>query len=333
MLREPDPLQPDDQHEHQPAAGDRREEAREDAERERAVAEQLEAEHRILHARLDQRERDEQDDARHERADDERAPPAHRMAAVGADAVGDADHDRDQADGERDVAGPVDRRVLARADLPQLQVRPDGAEDAERDRDEEDQAPVDRRQDAADDEADEEAADPDDIGDPEREPALVGGERVGEDRGGVGEQERGADALHDAEDDQPVGARTPVQPVDRQEERRDGEHEEAERVHAHAPVQVAEPAEADDEDARHDEEAEDHPEEVEAVARGERVEPDAAEDVGHRDEHDRGVDRREQHREGGVRERDPLVAVVDLRPRPSPKSAGKLFSLPVRLAA
>ena len=54
--------------------------------------------------------------------------------------------------------------------------------------------------------------------------------------------------------------------------------DEAEVVHPHAAEHVAEPAEADDEHARDDEEAEDHPEQVEAVARLQRVELDAAED-------------------------------------------------------
>ena len=42
------------------------------------------------------------------------------------------------------------------------------------------------------------AADADDVVDAERHAALVGGERVGDDRGGVGEQAGAADALDDA---------------------------------------------------------------------------------------------------------------------------------------
>ena len=47
VLGQPDPLQPDDQHEHQAAARDRGEEAREDAEGERADPEQRQPEHRV----------------------------------------------------------------------------------------------------------------------------------------------------------------------------------------------------------------------------------------------------------------------------------------------
>ena len=118
-----------------------------------------------------------------------------------------------------------------------------------------------------------------------------------------------ADALHDAEDDQERRAGATVQPVDGQDQRGDGVDDEAEVVHAHPPVHVPQPAEADDQHARDDQEAEDHPQQVEAVAGLQRVEVDAAEDVRHRDQRDRGVERREQHAERRVRERDPLVGV------------------------
>ena len=70
--------------------------------------------------------------------------------------------------------------------------------------------------------------------------------------------------------------------------------------------------------------AEDHPQQVEAVRRHQRVELDAPEDVGHRDQRDRRVERREQHRERRVRERDPLVAVGrgPRRPRAEERCAG-----------
>ena len=67
----------------------------------------------------------------------------------------------------------------------------------------------------------------------------------------------------------------PVHPVDREQQGRDRVDDEPERVHANAAVHVAEPAEADDEHARDDQEPEDHPEQVEAVARLERIEVDA----------------------------------------------------------
>ena len=68
-------------------------------------------------------------------------------------------------------------------------------------------------------------------------------------------------------------------PVDRQEQRGDGVDDEAEVVDLHPAVHVAEAAEADDQHAGDDQVAEDHPQQVEAVGRHQRIEVDAAEDV------------------------------------------------------
>ncbi len=77
---------------------------------------------------------------------------------------------------------------------------------------------------------------------PERHAALVGGERVGDDRRRVGQQERRADPLHDAEHDQIRRPRAPVHPVHRQHQRRERVDDEAEVVHLHPPVHVAQAA-------------------------------------------------------------------------------------------
>ena len=66
-----------------------------------------------------------------------------------------------------------------------------------------------------------------------------------------------------------------------------GEDGEPEVVHADPAVDVAQAAEAHHQHARDDQEAEDHPQQVEGVRRLQRVEVDAAEDVGQGDEHDR----------------------------------------------
>ena len=144
---------------------------------------------------------------------------------------------------------------------------------------------------------------------PERHPALVGREGVGEDRRRVGQQEGRADPLDDPEHDQVVAPGAPGHPVDGQQQRGDRVDDEAEVVHPHPAVHVAEAPEADDQHARDDQVAEDHPQQVEAVGRHQRIEVDAAEDVGHRDQRDRRVERRQQHPERRVRQRDPLVAV------------------------
>ncbi len=95
-----------------------------------------------------------------------------------------------------------------------------------------------------------------------------------------------------------------------QRDRRRGEDQEAEVVHPDPAVDVAEPAQQDHEHGRDDQEAHDHPEQVAHVAGLERVEVDAAEDRRQRDEHDRGVDRRQQHAERGVGQRHPAVVRV-----------------------
>jgi len=60
VQRQPDALQPDDEHELQPAAGDGHRQAGQVARREGADAEQAELEHRRLDAGLQDAERDQQ---------------------------------------------------------------------------------------------------------------------------------------------------------------------------------------------------------------------------------------------------------------------------------
>ena len=145
---------------------------------------------------------------------------------------------------------------------------------------------------------------------PEGEPPLVGREGVGDDGAGVGGDEGAADALDDAHDDEPRGSRLPGHPVDAQEHRADGEDEKAQVVHADPAEHVADAPEADHQHAGHDEVAEHHPQQVEAVARHQRVEPDAPEDGRHGDEDDRRVDRGDEDAHGGVGQDHPLVAVA-----------------------
>ena len=195
MRGQPDPLQPHDQHELQPAAADRRQEDGEVPGRERAHAEERDVEHRVDHALLDAPERGQQHDAEAERGDHARVRPAHRVAVVRLDAVGDPDHHRDQAGGERDVAPPVDPRRLLRRQLAQAAARPDRREQADRHRDDEHEPPLHGREHAAEHEADERAGERGDAVDPEREPALALRERVGQDRARVGEDQRAAETL------------------------------------------------------------------------------------------------------------------------------------------
>ena len=79
------------------------------------------------HLGLDDPEGDEDrqpaEDLRHH----DRAGPAHGVAAVGQQPVGDADEDEDQSDGEGEVAQPVDLGRRPHAAVLELHVGPDGA--------------------------------------------------------------------------------------------------------------------------------------------------------------------------------------------------------------
>ena len=132
VQREPDPLQPDDQHEHETAPAQRGEEAGHVAGREGADAEEREAEHRLGHLGLDDPEEHQDRHAPEDLRQHDGAGPPHGVPAVGQEAVGDPDQDEDQADGEGDVAQPVDLGRRAHPSVLELHVRPGRAEDAER---------------------------------------------------------------------------------------------------------------------------------------------------------------------------------------------------------
>ena len=130
------------------------------------------------------------------------------------------------------------------------------------------------------------------------------------------------DPLEDAHDDEPDAAGGAGHPGDAQQQGEEGEDGEAEVVHADAPVEVAQAPEAHHQHAGDDEEAEDHPEQEEGVRRQERVEMDAAEDVGQGDEDDGGVDRRHEHAERRDEQRRPAVGVVGVGGRGAGRRRG-----------
>ena len=191
-------------------------------------------------------------------------------------------------------------------------VRPDRAQDTERHAHDEDRVPVDRGQYATDDQSEEGAGDGRDLIHADRESTSVRRERVREDRGRVREQHRAADGLHHAPSDQPERSGTAGERVEHQGDRGDGEDHEAEVVDAHAAVDVTEAPETDHEHGGDQNVAHQHPEQVADVAGLERVELDAGEDRGQRDQHNGAVDRRHQDAQGGVAQGDPLVVRVVL---------------------
>ena len=104
VQRQPDALQPDDEHEHQAALGHGVEKTAQVADRKHADAEQAEVEHGVLDPQFDEDKGDQQEQPRHHAAEHQRIRPAHDRMPVGHDAVGQGDQQDGQAGAESDVA-------------------------------------------------------------------------------------------------------------------------------------------------------------------------------------------------------------------------------------
>ena len=146
-----------------------------------------------------------------------------------------------------------------------------------------------------------------------------------------------AERLDEPPADEPQRAVRALERVEGQPDRGQGEDDEAEVVDLHPAEHVAEPAEGDHEDRLHEQVPHDHPQQVGHVARGKRVEVDAAEDRRHRDDDDGTVDRRHDHGESGVRERYPLVGAgltgrVPVTGSTGPRAFPALLVVPALLA-
>jgi hypothetical protein len=303
-------LEPDDENEGESAPAERGEEPREVARAEGPDAEEREIEERLRDPAFDPYEQHQQGQAATDHGDHEGVGPAHRLAAVGLDTVGNPDQKRRQTHGEGQVAGPVDLRVADRAQFFEAHVRPDRADQPDGHADEEHQPPVDRRQDAAHDEPDELAGQEGDAVDAEGQAPLLGRECVGQDGLRVRKQKRAADPLYEAHADDPDRPGRSGEWRQGEKQRSDGEDDEARVIHADSPEHVTEAPERHNEHGGHEQVAHHDPEEIARAARVERVQLDAVEDRGQRDDHDRAVDRRHQDPERRVREGDPFVVRV-----------------------
>src|ERR1700684_980137 len=120
-----------------------------------------------------------------------------------------------------------------------------GAEEANGHEPEDPQPPLDRSEYAAEDQADERAADRRDAVDAHGLAALVLRAGVGQDRAGVREEQRTADALEHPHDDDPQDARHSGQEGHREQDRECGEDGEAQVVHLDPAVDIADAPEAD----------------------------------------------------------------------------------------
>ena len=203
-----------------------------------------------------------------DRREDERVLPAHRVAAVGADAVGDADERQRQPRGEGEVAAPVDpgdgplrpARAASSTTRPS-RTRPTGTliTNTSRQSYRASSPPAISPTNVP--------ASPTTWFSPSARPALLLGERVREERRGVRHQHRAAERLQHPQPDQLERAGRAGAPDEREQDRGDREDEEAEVVHPHPPEHVAQPAQVHDEHGRHDHVAHQHPEQIVEVAR------------------------------------------------------------------
>ncbi len=194
---------------------------------------------------------------------------------------------------------------VAPGDLVQHEVCPRGADEAERHVEPEHPRPADRDERAAEHRPDDEADSGDHGVRPHREAELLLRECVGDERGGVREQERPADALQDAPEDELRAAAGEAGA-----ERCGREDEEAEHVCVLAAEEVGEPSRRQHEDGGDDHVDEDDPDELQQR----RVQ--AALEVRERNDEGARVDGCEQHPQAGAREHPPFeVTTVSATPK------------------
>ena len=291
----------------QPATRKEHRQARDVAGRERTTPKQAEVAHRLFDHRFDDREKCEQHESAADLADHLGARPAHRVMTVRLDPGSDAHHDCDEAAGKREVSPPIDAGRSSHADVAELHPGPDSAEHADRNRDQENQAPRDRREHATENKSARRARNDRDVLESERHAALVGRERVGHDSACVTEQHGPPKALAETHADKPARPGDAVHPRCTEQDGEDGKHDKPRVVDAHPPVDVAQATERDNEYCRHHEKPQDQPEHVLRIPWRQRVQADPAKDRRQSDQHDRRIDRDDQCRQHGVREDNPFV--------------------------
>ena len=203
---------------------------------------------------------------------------------------------RDEGDGPEQVEAAVGVRL---GELAEDEAAPQRPGEPERDVEPEHPLPRDRHERAAEHRPEDEADGGDHRVGPHRQAELLAREGVGDQRGGVGEQERAADALEDPPQQQ-------LGPAAREAgaERGEGEDDEAADVGLLAPEQVGQPARRQHQHGRGDHVGEDHPHEREDAGVQRALE------VGQGDDQRARVDRRHQHPEARAGEGPPLVVRV-----------------------
>jgi hypothetical protein len=269
---------------------------------ERAAPEQLERQHRLAHAPLDGDEREQQEGRTAQQRDDQRAAPPFLVAAQ------QRQHEQQQRAAERHDAGPVDARRVRVARLAQRELGGGERRGPDRDVDEEHPLPAEPvGEHAADERPDGDGhADRGAVGAHRGAALATGGELLRDQGERDREHDRAADALHGTGqvEERRIG-REPGQ------QRRDGEHDEADREHAPAPEPVGERPGGEHERGERQRVGVDDPLQV-GEARAEVVADRRQRRVDHGD-----VEQEHEHRDADRQQRPPPAGVCS-HAEPSP---------------
>ena len=274
-----------------PSSG-RREEVAHDTGGERPVSEQGEVHHRRRHHPFDRHEGDEARDAREEHDEIDRRPAGNR-----------AQRDPEEREGQAAREEKISCRIefLAARTGPEFLepgVRPDRGEHADGHVDPENRLPTQiRGEDAPGDEADQGAAGPRHLVQPEGPPALGDRKRIRQDGGAVREEEARPDSLDEPEQYEALAVRGEAA-----KPRADCEDREADVVQTDAAVQVRQPADRQQEARRHQHVAQDDPDAFER-----RRAWEVADDRRKGNQDDVRVEQRHERPDGRVRQHDVLV--------------------------
>ena len=246
MQRQPDPLQPDDDHQIQAAACQGGQETGDIACGEHPDLEQLKPEHGLRDVLLNIDERPECQRAADQTCQYKGTAPAHRRVSVWLDPIGGADQQGGQAQRKEDITGNIEVLIFSdRGSLVQGQVCPDGAANGKGHTDQENIAPVDGCQDSTGQQAEKCAGCAGNHVDAHGQAALVGWKGICQNGSGIGHQESASDRLDQPEDDDLHGRAIPGAVYQIQQDRADCKDGKAEVVHPYPPPHIRDAAKGD----------------------------------------------------------------------------------------
>src|SRR5581483_1526792 len=144
--------------------------------------------------------------------------------------------------------------------------------------DEEDETPVDSRQQTANNQANERPGDACNLINAQCAPPLIRWKGIRQDRRAIGEEKPRADALNKAKDDEFECSGIAGPRRQGKQSTADGENKKPEVIQAHPTKHIRDAAKSDQQRGSHDQIAQQQPEEIASFARGQRIDPNALED-------------------------------------------------------